>query len=154
MLKEVETCLSLLDGLRRAVAEVLEGLPAEALNWRPLEGTEEHATNSLAATFAHLTGSQRYWVGQIVGGRDARRVREAEFHATADSAAALREQLDETYALMREVLAAVTAEQLDETVDTGSRTVTRRWAMLHALEHSAVHVGHMQLTRQLWVGRT
>jgi uncharacterized damage-inducible protein DinB len=153
MLAELKTCLELLEGLREAAAACIEGLPAEALNWRPLEGTDENETNSLAATFAHLTGSQRYWVGQIVGGRDARRVREAEFRVTAEDAGELLRQLEATYALLREVLAGVTAEQLDEAVDTGRRTVTRRWAMLHALEHGALHVGHMQLTRQLWEGR-
>jgi hypothetical protein len=24
------------------------------------------------------------------------------------------------------------------------------WSLLHALEHTALHLGHMQLTRQLW----
>lgn len=153
MLAEAETCLELFDNLRRDAAKVLEGLPPEALNWRPLAGTDEHATNSLAATLAHLTGSQRYWVGQVVGGRDARRVREAEFRATAGDAAELLGQLEATHALVREVLGALRPGQLDEVVAAGERQVTRRWALLHALEHTALHVGHVQLTRQLWEGR-
>jgi len=24
------------------------------------------------------------------------------------------------------------------------------WALLHALDHTAQHLGHMQITRQLW----
>jgi hypothetical protein len=24
------------------------------------------------------------------------------------------------------------------------------WALLHALEHTALHLGHIQITRQLW----
>src|SRR5690349_5410554 len=50
MLPEAETCLTLFDNLRRDAAAVLAGLPPEALNWRPLEGGDEHATNSIAAT--------------------------------------------------------------------------------------------------------
>jgi hypothetical protein len=24
------------------------------------------------------------------------------------------------------------------------------WALLHALEHTAIHLGHIQITQQLW----
>ena len=27
------------------------------------------------------------------------------------------------------------------------------WALLHALEHTAIHLGHMQIMRQLWEQR-
>lgn len=57
MLAEAETCLELFDNLRRDAAESVRGLPSEALNWRPLPGTDGHATNAPAATLVHLTGS-------------------------------------------------------------------------------------------------
>ncbi|MGQ0603158.1 MAG: hypothetical protein ACT4QE_15860, partial [Anaerolineales bacterium] len=45
-----------------------------------------------------------------------------------------------------------------ETTDLESRrgrprdaeTVTVAWAITHALEHTALHVGHLHLTRQWW----
>jgi hypothetical protein len=30
------------------------------------------------------------------------------------------------------------------------RTIPVRWCLLHALDHTALHLGHMQLTYQLW----
>ena len=35
----------------------------------------------------------------------------------------------------------------------GEDMVTRRYALLHSLEHTALHVGHLQITRQLWEAR-
>jgi hypothetical protein len=150
---EAETCLELFDTLRAEVVASISGLSPEALNWRPLEGTDEHATNSLAATFAHLTGSQRFWVGEAVGGQDAHRVREAEFRVVAGNAAELLDQLEATFGLVRQVLTTLPPGHLEGEVKVGQRTRTRRWALLHALEHTALHVGHMQLTRQLWEAR-
>jgi hypothetical protein len=28
--------------------------------------------------------------------------------------------------------------------------VTVAWALIHALKHTAIHLGHVQITRQLW----
>ena len=133
---------------------MLADLPPEAFNWRPLEGDE--STNSLASTLAHLTGSERYWVGEVAGERPAHRDRDAEFRVRAASAAELQALLDQAAAVTRDTLSTLAPAKLDETVKAGmrdERAVTRRWAVVHALEHIAVHVGHMQLTRQLWQAR-
>ena len=42
------------------------------------------------------------------------------------------------------VLFSEVADRLD------AREFTVAWCLLHALEHSAVHLGHMQIVRQLW----
>ena len=34
-----------------------------------------------------------------------------------------------------------------------ARQVSGGWALLHALEHTGLHLGHAQLTRQLWEQR-
>lgn len=136
-------------------AAAVAGLPPEALNWRPLEGDE--STNSLAMTLTHLAGSELFWVGQVAGDRPAHRDRDAEFRASANSADELRARLDQAMSVTRETLAGLAAEKLDEVVHTdspmGRRDVTRRWAVLHSLAHGNIHVGHMQLTRQLWLSR-
>jgi hypothetical protein len=33
------------------------------------------------------------------------------------------------------------------------RKLTVAWALAHALEHTALHAGHMQIMRQLWEQR-
>lgn len=145
---ELEQYTQALERLRASAAAVVEDLPAAALNWRPLDGDE--STNSLAATLTHLAGSTRYWVGEVAGERPAHRDRDAEFRASTTSAADLLGMLGQAMEVSRETLASLPPEKLDETVTARDRTVSRRWAVMHAIEHAAVHVGHMQLTRQLW----
>ncbi|PKO22449.1 MAG: hypothetical protein CVU38_09500 [Chloroflexi bacterium HGW-Chloroflexi-1] len=59
-----------------------------------------------------------------------------------------------------EVVAAETAEVLSSLSEGGlngvrvarGRQVTVRWGILHVIEHTALHLGHMQITYQLWMG--
>jgi uncharacterized damage-inducible protein DinB len=150
MTAELEEYLSFFEEYWGQVHKLLADLPPAALNWRPLEGGDEHATNSLAATLTHVAGAQRYWVGDVAGGRPGQRDRAAEFKAQAGDAAELLGRLEAADEVARQVLNGLTSEQLDQTVESRGRTVSRRWAVLHALEHLALHTGHMQLTRLLW----
>ena len=43
----------------------------------------------------------------------------------------------------------ITQEELNESFEYGGRLVTRRWAVLHTLEHIGQHLGHLTLTFQL-----
>jgi len=150
MLKEIESYLSFLNDLRGQVKTLLEGLPQEALDWRPLDGQGELATNSLAVMMIHLAGSEAFWMKEIIGKQSIRRDRDAEFVVKGlgfpDLAAKLEAGAKETTA----ILSSLTIAQLEETRKFRERTVTVRWAILHVIEHFAMHVGHMQLTRQLW----
>ena len=57
MIKEIQGYLTTMNELRDQIKSVLEGLPEEALDWRPIEGQGELATNSLGVIVAHLAGS-------------------------------------------------------------------------------------------------
>ena len=143
----------LLGELRAAV----EGVPAEALNWRP--GGEE--TNSIAVLAVHALQATRSWLSVAVGGVEMpERDRDSEFLATEDDPGALSrfvdEQLEECRALLRD------AGEVDWSVmrkidalawDSNVREVPAAWAILNALEHLGQHVAHASLTRQLWVAR-
>lgn len=154
MVAELENHLKFYEWLHRQMAALLDGLPPDALNWRPLPGqADDEVTNSLAALVAHVTGSERYWVGEVAGGRPAHRDRASEFRVQAPGSPELAAGLESTLALLRDVLAGLSPSALDETVTLGDRTVTRRWAVVHGIEHAAMHLGHMQLTRQLWEAR-
>lgn len=162
MLAEVQAYLEMIEEVRgqvvKLLAEVATGsLEAEALNWRPLAG-DDHATNSLAILGAHVAGSEHFWIGETVGGREATRVRADEFRTELDGVEELLQQLAAVGEETREVL-----EGLDEAALGGTREVPAgpgrvrevgvRWAILHVIEHSAMHLGHMQLTRQLWLAQ-
>jgi len=153
MTAEVDNYIDFLKQIEKQALEVLDDLPPEALNWRPLPdapGTDTHVTNSLAVMAAHLAGSMRHWVGEVAGGRPAHRDREAEFRAQADQAGELTARVSETAEFAREVLAKLPPQHLDEVVERNGQTLSRRYAVVQALTHATLHIGHMQITRQLW----
>jgi len=125
----------------------LNSLPHEALDWTP--GNE---MNSVAVLAVHTAGAARYIIGEVVGGRPAYRQREAEFTVQGWDHAALMIQLDEALAQHEQVLAELELADLEAArfSPKHNREVKVMWALVHALEHTAMHLGHVQLTRQLW----
>ena len=139
--------LNRLAELHRDLKRTLEGLPVEALNWSP--GPE---LNSLAVLAAHTAGSERYWIGDVVARDDSHRDREAEFRTQTASPEAPIAQLDAALAHSRGVVEALTMANLEERrlLSRDQREVTVAWALWHALEHTAIHLGHIQIMRQWW----
>lgn len=135
------------------VKSLLAGLPQEALDWRPIEGEGELATNSLAAIVVHLAGSGTFWMKEVIGGRKIDRHRDAEFGAKGLSFSELEAKIGAAAKLPVEILSALTEEQLEEGRKWKDRSVNVRWCILHVIEHIAQHIGHMQLTRQLWLAK-
>jgi len=160
LLSELENYLQRIDDLRGQAAGLITGLSQEALDWRPLpaaqpdaQGKEaEGGTNSLAVLAAHMAGAERFWIGEIVGGRPPRRDRDAEFQVRGLEADQLLNLLEQAAAETRDVLADLRIEDLDGTREARGRTVPVRWCILHVVDHTALHLGHMQLTYQLWMG--
>jgi len=152
MLSELENYLQRIEDLRRQVGDLIADLPAEALNWRPVEGVDDHATNSLAVLVAHVAGVEHFWIGEVIGGHPPSRDRDAEFATLAADASDLRRLLDKTGAETRQVLSVLDEVDLDGTRRVQGRLVPVRWGILHIIDHTALHLGHMQLTYQLWKG--
>lgn len=150
MLPECASYLGMMDDLREQIAEVIADLPAEALNWRPVEGEGDHATNSLAVMVAHVAGAEHFWIAEVAGGQPPTRDRPAEFVTEVDGPEALLAKLKATAEETSQVMAGLTAADLEGTRQASDRTVPMRWAILHAIEHTALHLGHMQITYQLW----
>ena len=93
VLSSTTTCHVSTICVRRSVRLVAD-LPAEALNWRPIEASDDHAMNSLAVLAAHVAGAEHFWITEIIGGRPATRDRDAEFVTVAAGAAGLCQRLD------------------------------------------------------------
>lgn len=140
-----------LDDMRAAI----KGVSQAGLDWVP--GPD---MNSLAVLVAHTCGSGRYWVGDIGMGEPSGRIRDNEFKTKDVPIGELLQKIDnfETYvqrAVERlslndlEKPVAVQPKRLRKDVEEMS-SYTISWALLHALEHTALHVGHAQITRQLW----
>lgn len=154
MLKEIHGYLTTLSDLRNQIKNLLEGLPPEALDWRPIQGEGELATNSLAVIVAHLAGSETYWMREIIGRQPIHRDREAEFAIHGVSLSELAARLDTAARSSEGVLPSLTEGQLEEARKFRDRSVTVRWSIMHVIEHLAQHLGHVQLTRQLWLAQS
>jgi uncharacterized damage-inducible protein DinB len=151
-LSELENYRRRIEDLRVQVTDLIAELPAEALNWRPLAAQEEQITNSLAVLAAHVAGAEHFWIGEVVGGLPASRDRESEFATQAQDAAELIRLLEATGTETRQVLAHLKPSDLDSEREARGRIIPVRWCILHVVDHTALHLGHMQLTYQLWRG--
>lgn len=131
----------------KAIETAVADLPAEALDWKP--GPD---MNSIAVLLAHTSGAWRYWVGDVAGDLPSGRVRADEFETRGVDAADMLGRLRAALDTSREVLSGLDLARLAETRTAGMFDEQRSvgWALLHALEHTALHAGHIQMTRQLW----
>jgi uncharacterized damage-inducible protein DinB len=152
VITELANYLERLEDLRGQISGLVAGLPAEGLNWRPLQGTGDHATNSLAVLAAHSAGAEHFWIAEVVGSRPATRDREAEFATLAASSAEIIRLLENTALETKEVFLTLKDTDLEDTRQTAGRTVPVRWCLLHVIDHTSLHLGHMQITFQLWAG--
>jgi uncharacterized damage-inducible protein DinB len=151
MLSELDNYLQRIEDLRQQVIDLIADLPVEALDWRPTETVYDHATNSLAVLAAHIAGAEHFWIGEIVAGRSPTRDRPAEFETADAGAAALRRLLEQSGEETRTVFCELGEEDLAGTREIDGRTVPVRWGILHVIDHTALHLGHMQITYQLWM---
>jgi hypothetical protein len=130
--------------------EAVDGVPAEALAWRP--PAEDSNTLTILAT--HGMHSTRWWLTVARGAPLPDRDRPSEFVAEAADVDELLAFVD---ALAKDCLARLDPE---EPFDAGAERklpdddpVTSAYALLHAMEHLREHVAQAQLTRQLWNAR-
>ena len=113
-------------------------------------------SNNAFVLATHLIGSAEYWVLQLAGGHDVQRDRLAEFRAIG-TGATLAARYERWLAAMQSLLPTLPDEQLDRVVQVepsyhpslDETPMTLRDALLHAIEHCALHQGHLELTRQL-----
>ena len=139
--------LNLLQERHNEILEALEGLPPAALDWTP--GPE---MNSISVLVYHLTGSERYWIGDIAAQESSHRDRDAEFRVHDMGPDILRKRLTDNLEYVRQVLDKMSIQDLESVrvLPSGRRELTVAWALLHALEHATLHLGQIQITRQLW----
>jgi uncharacterized damage-inducible protein DinB len=133
------------------IARELESLPDEAIDWKP--GSE---MNSVAVILVHLTGAERFLIGDVVMGDSSNRNREAEFKVEGMTRQELLNRLSETEAYMNNAFETLSLADLqtERIHPRHGNQVLVAWTVLHALEHTATHVGHINITAQLWHQRT
>jgi uncharacterized damage-inducible protein DinB len=144
------TYLNNLQEIHDEIRNAIKGLPEEALDWTP--GAE---INSINALVIHLTGAERYWIGDVIARDPATRDRESEFKAQGLTEQILLQRLERNEEYFLKALGMLTLQELDATrsVPRNGRSVSVGWALCHVLKHTSLHLGHMQIMRQLWEQR-
>ncbi len=146
MLPFYETLAGRFHSLHQEILNVVQSLPDEALDWSP--GQE---MNSVSVIVVHLTGSERFLVGDVIMHDPSNRDRNAEFQAKGMTKADLTRRLENAEAYLKSAFEKLSLDDLStERLHPREGTVSVAWALLHALDHAAEHKGHIQMTAQLW----
>ncbi len=136
--------LERLEGLQHRLHKEARDLPAQAMDWSP--GPE---MNSVAVLLAHIAGVLHEGI-DIALGEHPGRVREQEFQTRGVLSAEMLRRLDAVIDYARGALPRLSLEDLAKERMDEDGPVTCGWALLHALEHAYLHLGHVQLTCQMW----
>ena len=124
-------------------------LTDDELWWRPNE-----QANAVANLVVHLSWSNRYYLEQVIGGRDIGRNREAEFAARDGfPKARLLETWQHSLRVTEEILSGLDPSRLMETTDRTGKMTTYGQLLLHVTHHNAAHMGQIVwITKMLHPG--
>ncbi len=146
---EFETLNGFLDFYRQSVVEAISGLESDALAYCPVA-----SESSPGGIIKHLAYVERWWFQDVLGGRDVpypwtREDPDADFRIEpGDTADSLVELYERETALSREMVAARPA--LDAEYETPRNPVSLRWILVHMIEETARHAGHVDILTELY----
>jgi DinB family protein len=133
--------------VHQKIRELIDGLDAGALNWKP-----HPEANSIAAMVTHVLGSEREMLAAVRGVR-VPRDRPSEFLATAD-AARLGRLVDDADTWLEEQASRMTGDDLAADRPRGDRPPKPglEWLVTN-YGHAREHLAQMELTKQLYSAR-
>ena len=137
MSTELETIATLFKSLHNELTSIIHDLSDEELDWVPIEGP----TNSIGVLITHLIGAESFRIHQMAGGIDINRDRDSEFLGNPKNNSELISEISRVGTRTAEVRPSVRSYEDAETI---------RWHILHAIEHFGRHLGHLEMTRQLY----
>lgn len=132
---QINACLDLLD--------------EDQIWWRPHE-----QANAVANLLLHLAGSNRYYLEQVIAGRDITRDRDAEFTARGGySRAQIREAWEAAQRVTADVLNSLEPFQMMQGTDRTGKATTYGQILMHVTHHNATHMGQIVwMTKMLHPG--
>ena len=136
--------LGLLEGLQRRLHKDVQDLSAEAMDWSP--GPE---MNSVAVLLAHITGVLHEGIDLALD-TPSSRVRAEEFQTRGVVSAEMLRRLDAVIDYARGALPRLGLTDLEKERNDDDGPISCGMALLHALEHAYLHLGHLQVTCQMW----
>ena len=117
----------------------LDVLNDEDIWWRPNE-----QANAVGNLVLHLAQSNRYYLEQVIGGRDIGRNRDAEFAARDGySKAQLKDLWEQARLAVEGVLNGLEPSQMMQTTDRTGKVTTYAQILLHVTHHNAAHMGQI-----------
>jgi uncharacterized damage-inducible protein DinB len=147
---EIQNYINVLEDLRDRFKKLVGLMDAKQLNWVPIN----QDVNSPHVLTYHIVSSEEMWIHQIAGKHNLSRNREAEFLVKRTDPRILIERLNKVAKISNQVINTLTLEDLAQLRreppwrDEGYKTV--RWCIVHVIEHYAEHLGHLNLTNQLY----
>ena len=161
MVTTIDRFAGMLDLLAHDVLRSLDGVPDDLLNAE----VDVPEANSLFAIATHLLASSKVWTLVAIGGGTFDRDRNSEFVA-AGTVDDLRVEYEAWLAAMHEVLDGMPDSELARETgypphrddlfkaELGTESMTVAHALAHCMDHIAIHLGHIQVTRDaLLAGR-
>lgn len=136
--------LQRLEDLQNRIHRDVRDLSTEAM-----DGLPGPQMNSVAVLLAHTTAVLREGIDLALDVPPGR-VRAQEFQTHGVSSAEMLQRLDAVIHDAREALSRLSLDDLDKERQDEDGIVTSGWALLHGLDHAWLHLGHLQLTCQMW----
>ncbi|MHB8645792.1 MAG: DinB family protein [Thermomicrobiales bacterium] len=143
------------DAQAERFANVVDGLSPEALAWRP----GDEATNSIAQIVRHVVAWQPWYLGVALGDpvplddETLNRKQVDSLDNSSTTVAALHALVETTRAQTAAALDRMRALDPNEAISPYGDPEPRAFYLSGAIDHAAEHIGHAELTRQLWEQR-
>jgi uncharacterized damage-inducible protein DinB len=141
-----------MEELRRQLVETVTPMTDDQVN-----ASVATFTNTVGIIVRHLAGSEKYWIGEVVGRRPAHRNRDAEFGRDRVTKTDVLRQIEQAGALTKDVLSALApgdwATEVEISRATGTMRRTKGYAVIHAVAHLSYHLGQLKLFSKALLGK-
>ena len=148
MVPEVAVMHEVIEDLRGQMFKLVGTLDDADVN-RTFPGLQ----NTIGILLRHMAASENYWIGGVAGGGSRERNRDAEFGREPLVKQDLLRTLREAQAATERVFFGLRAADLQAPVPAahagGTVQTTKGFALLHALQHLAYHLGQVRLMAAL-----
>jgi uncharacterized damage-inducible protein DinB len=148
-----------MDALTTSLTQVLDQLhddifaAVDPLQDEEINRAHPPLSNTIGILLRHIAASERYWIGEVVGGLATHRVRSTEFGHEPLSKAPLVDDLRRAHTEVRGVVQKLAGPDLVAEIEVelrGSRRrATRAWAVMYSMQHTGYHLGQIQLFKKM-----
>jgi hypothetical protein len=148
-----EEFLTYINGALDGMVQIVEALGDERVNLRP---NDMPNTNSPFSILTHCVGLTHYWIGAVLAGRQVQRDRDAEFRARG-TVAEIQQAVRALQQHIQEDIKHVRGDQPSAFLEAVRQPQMQTWTqgrfLLQCYKELAQHHGHMELTRDVLLGR-